>query len=124
MVMGEIKSDDVVAVTYRQTATNLTIYYSANGPINPNRRRDHIEEIVDMIRNIVPNQRVITTPAIDILCLCLEACPRKIKERVKKVWKTSTDLMVQWNLNKDSLEIFVQPICSPGTDYQLALKFF
>lgn len=64
MMMGETKSDDVVAVTYRQTATNITIYYSANGPINPD-RRDQIEEIVNTIRNIVPNQRVITTPAIN-----------------------------------------------------------
>lgn len=66
MVMRD--KSDVVAVTYRQTTTSLTIYnYSTNRP-NPN-KRDHNEEIVDTIRNIVLNQRVITTPAIDILCL-------------------------------------------------------
>lgn len=118
IVMGD--KSDVVAVTYRQTATNLTLFYSANRP-NPN-RRVHIEQIADTIRNIVPNQRV-KMPATDILCFCLDPCSRKIKQRVKKLWKASKDLM-KWNLNKDSLETFVRSICSPGSGYQLALKFF
>lgn len=88
MVMGD--KSEVVVVTYRQTATSLTIYnYSTNRP-NPN-KRDHNEEIVDTVRNVVLNQRGITMPAIDILCLCLEACSRKIKERA---WKASKDFDV------------------------------
>lgn len=118
MVMGD--KSDVVAVAYQQTATNLTIYYSANRP-NPN-RSDHIKLIADTIRNIVPNQKV-TAPATRILCLCLEGCSRKIKQWVKKLSKESTDLM-QWNQNEHSLETFVRSICSPGTAYQQALEFF
>lgn len=118
IVMGD--NSDVVIVMYRQIAINLTLFYSVNRP-NPN-RRVHIKQIADMIRNIVPNQRV-KTPAIDILCFCLESCSKKIKQRVKKLWKTFKDLM-EWNLNKDSLETFVRSICSHGSGYQLALKFF
>lgn len=118
MVMGD--KSDVVAVTYRQTPADLTIYYSANRP-NPN-RRDHIEEIADTIRNIVPNQRV-KMPVTDILLSCLEACSRKIKQRVRKLWKASTDL-VYWDMHKENLEKFVQSICRPGADYPQAILFF
>lgn len=67
---------DVVAIMYRQTAADLTIYYFVNRS-NPSRRH-HIEEVVKTIRSIVPNQKV-KMPAMVILFLCLEACSRKIK---------------------------------------------
>ena len=73
IVIGD--SSDVVAVTYRQTASNLTIYYSANRP-NLN-RRGHIEEIAGLIRNIVPKQQP-KWPALAILLSCLKPCSRKI----------------------------------------------
>ena len=82
MVIGD--SSDVVAVTYQQTASDLTIYYSANRP-NPN-RRGHIEEIAGTIRSIDPNQTV-EEPALKILFLCLKTCSRKFKQRVRKLHK-------------------------------------
>lgn len=117
MVMGG--KSDVVAVTYRQTAANLTIYYSANRP-DPN-RRDHIKEIADTISNIVPNQSL-KTPVTAILLSCLEACSRKIKQRVRKVLKASTELLY-WNMHQENLEKFVQSICHPGANYPKLSSF-
>lgn len=117
MVMGD--KSDVVAVTCRQTAANLTIYYSANRP-NP-RRQDHIEEIMNTIRDIAPHQNV-QTPVMDILLSCLEACSRKIKQRIRKLWKASTDL-IHGDLLQENLEAFVQSICRPGANYSHVLLF-
>lgn len=117
---GPIYPAELVAVTYRQTTSNLTLYYSANCP-NPN-RRGHIEEIADTICGIVPNQRV-KTPTITILSSCLEACSRKIKQRIRKLCKAYTDV-VYWDMHKDNLENSVQSICRPGADNQKAHLFF
>lgn len=118
--MGMGDKSDVAAVTYRKSAADLTVYYSANRP-NPN-RRDHIESIANTIGSIVPNQRV-KTPAIQILLSCLERRSRKIKQRFRKFWKASTDL-VYWDMHRGNLEEFVQSICRPGADYSQALLFF
>lgn len=118
LVMGE--KSDVVAVTYQQTATDITIYYSANCH-DPN-RQDHINEIANKISNIVPNQKV-SMVITAILLICLENCSRKIKQRVRKLWRAFTEL-ASWTMPQGNMDEFVRSICSPGADYPQALSFF
>lgn len=118
LVMGE--KSDVVAVTYRQTTTDITIYYSAN--CHDPKRRDHINEIANKIREIVLNQKV-SVMITAILLICLENCSRKIKQRVKKLWRAFTEL-ASWTMSQGNMEEFVQFICGPGADYPKILGFF
>lgn len=118
LVMGE--KSDVVAVTYRQTTTDIIIFYSANCH-DPN-RRDHINEIANKIRNIVPNQKLSSVIGA-ILLICLKNCSRKIKQRVRKLWKAFTEL-ASWAMPEGNMDEFVLSICGPCADYPQALSFF
>ena len=58
-----------------------------------------------------------------ILLICLENCSRKIKQRVRKLWKAFTEL-ASWMIPHENMDEFVLSICSPSADFPQALSFF